>query len=359
MSLSAKWQKHILQFRFEAGTSRGILTTKDTWFISICDKKNPSIIGIGECGPLKGLSPDDRPDFETKLQAVCEKINFLSHSKFSIQNILNDFSLQEFPSIVFGIETALLDLKNEGKRIILPSPFSEGKESIPINGLVWMGDELFMQKQLEEKIVQGYSCIKLKIGAIDFDTEIRLIESIRKRFSAAEITIRVDANGAFGMEEAKEKLKILSRFSLHSIEQPIKSGQREAMQELCKITPLPIALDEELIGIYSAEDKKQLLTFIKPQYIILKPTLIGGIEMSLEWIRLAEKNSIGWWITSALESNIGLNAVSQLAASLNVSMPQGLGTGQLYQNNIDSPLTIDHGQLYYDTSKKWDLSIFS
>ena len=359
MSLCAKWQKHILQFRFEAGTSRGVLKTKDTWFVQLWDKNNPTIIGIGECGPLKGLSPDDRPDFEEKLQAVCEKIESLSASDIALQTIQNHFNLHEFPSIVFGIETALLDLRNGGKRIIFPTNFSSGKESIPINGLVWMGDELFMQKQLEEKIHQGYSCIKLKIGAIDFDSEIKLLESIRKRFSPKEITIRVDANGAFRFDEAKEKLTILSKYNLHSIEQPIKAGQAEEMKELCTISPLSIALDEELIGIYSLVEKNNLLSHIKPPYIILKPTLLGGIEMSKQWINCAVKNNIGWWITSALESNIGLNAVSQFAASLHVTMPQGLGTGQLYHNNIDSPLTIDNGNLIYDTSKNWDLSIFS
>ncbi len=358
MSLTAHWQKHTLQFLFEAGTSRGVLKTKDTWYIKLWEYKTPSVIGIGECGPLKDLSPDDRSELESKLDEVCKRITKIDFSD-SIHQLLTTFSLQEYPSVLFGLETALLDLKNGGDRIIFPTPFSNGKESIPINGLVWMGDEVFMQEQLEEKINQGYDCIKLKIGAIDFNTEIKLIESIRKRFTLEQITIRVDANGAFGFQEAKEKLKILSDYSLHSIEQPIRAGQPEEMRWLCAETPLAIALDEELIGIKTAKEKSNLLEFIRPQYIILKPTLVGGMEMSREWIRIAESLNIGWWLTSALESNIGLNAISQFTSSLSVSMPQGLGTGQLYSNNINAPLSIKKGRLYYDVSKTWDLSIFS
>jgi O-succinylbenzoate synthase len=357
--MQAQWQKHTLQFRFDAGTSRGVLRTKDTWYITLWDEKDKTIKGIGECGPLKGLSPDDRDDFELKLKEVCQKINTVSISDLSARSLLDLFSLQEYPSVLFGLETALLDLKNGGNRIIIPTSFSNENASIPINGLVWMGEEKFMQQQLEEKIQQGYTCIKLKIGALNFDTELRLIESIRKRFSSEKITIRVDANGAFGFQEAKEKLKLLSVYAIHSIEQPIKAGMHEEMKTLCEETPIPIVLDEEIIGIKTIEEKKTLLEFIRPQYIILKPTLVGGMEMSREWIRLAESMNIGWWITSALESNIGLNAVSQFTASLNVSMPQGLGTGQLYHNNIDSPLTIQEGKLFYDTTRKWDLTIFS
>ncbi|HVD97321.1 MAG TPA: o-succinylbenzoate synthase [Cytophagaceae bacterium] len=357
MPLTASWKKHTLIFRFEAGTSRGVLTTKDTWYLQIHDTENPSIVGIGECGPLKGLSPDDRPEMEEKLREFCANISSLSLINFSTATLLQQFSLHEYPSVLFGLETALLDLQQGGKRVIIPSSFSSGHTSIPINGLVWMGDEKFMRIQLEEKIAQGYSCIKLKIGAINFDSEIGLIQSIRKHFSPEQITIRVDANGAFGFEEAKEKLKILSDYSIHSIEQPIKAGQPEQMRALCAQTPLPIALDEELIGIKSLKEKKQLLDFIRPQFIILKPTLVGGLSMSQEWIRLAEERNIGWWITSALESNIGLNAIAQFTASLPITMPQGLGTGQLYHNNIPSPLTIKNGQLFYQPSLNWDMAV--
>ncbi len=359
MALSARWQKHTLQFRFDAGTSRGVLTTKDTWYLILWDEQNPAVKGIGECGPLKGLSPDDRPELEDKLREICQSISTLSVAEFTVPQILSNFSLREYPSVLFGLETALLDLRNGGERLILPSTFTQGKENIPINGLVWMGNESFMREQLEEKILQGYSCIKLKIGAIDFEAELKLIERIRKHFSPEQITIRVDANGAFLLKEAREKLQRLSAYSIHSIEQPIQAGQLEAMRELCQDSPLPIALDEEIIGIKTLEEKKELLEFIRPQYIILKPTLVGGLEMSREWISLAENLGIGWWITSALESNIGLNAVSQLAASLPISMPQGLGTGQLYHNNIPSPLHIQKGNLFYDHSQPWDLTIFS
>ncbi len=359
MGLFAKWQKHTLQFRFEAGTSRGVLTTKDTWYLTIWDTLQPSVRGIGECGPLKGLSPDDRPDFESKLDELCQAIPLLDSSDPSVYNLLKTFSLGEYPSILFGLETALLDLRNGGHRTIVPSSFSEGKTGIPINGLIWMGDEAFMRAQLEEKIAQGYTCIKLKIGAIDFNKEINLIESIRKHFSPGQITIRVDANGAFSPAEAMEKLRILSGYSIHSIEQPIKAGLPEAMQTLCATSPLPIALDEEIIGIRPEAEKKNLLESIRPQYIILKPTLTGGLAMSEEWIRIAESLNIGWWITSALESNIGLNAISQFTASLSVSIPQGLGTGLLYHNNIPSPLSIQQGTLFYDPSQPWDTAFLT
>jgi len=358
MTLQANYIKHKLNFKFEAGTSRGVLTHKNIWYIRLWDSANSSLIGIGECAPLKGLSPDDRPDFEKKLQIVCATIVEVSITDFSIPQLINFFDLNEYPSIVFGLETAILDLKNGGKREIISSKFYSNSKPIPINGLVWMGDESFMKNQLEEKLAQGYSCIKLKIGAIDFAKELKLIESIRKNYSTEQITIRLDANGGFSFNEAKEKLQLLSNFEIHSIEQPIKAGQWQEMTELCASSPIPIALDEELIGIKSKEEKVRLLSHIKPQFIILKPTLVGGLAMSKEWIDIADSPSIGWWITSALESNIGLNAISQLASSLNVTMPQGLGTGQLYHNNIDSPLTIDKGYLYYDQHKEWDLRIF-
>jgi o-succinylbenzoate synthase len=359
MALTAHWQKYTLQFRFEAGTSRGVLTTKNTWFLSIWDDQNPSIKGIGECGPLKGLSPDDRPELEIKLQEICGSISSISVPTFSVSQLLIQFNLQEYPSILFGLETALLDLKHGGNRIIVPTPFFTGNESIPINGLVWMGDSTFMREQINEKIAHGYSCIKLKIGAIDFEKELQLIQSIRKYFTPEQITIRLDANGAFSYEEAIKKLKILSEYSIHSIEQPIMAGQKEKMKAICLESVIPIALDEEIIGIKTHKEKRELLEFIQPHYIILKPTLTGGIEMSREWIQIAESMNIGWWITSALESNIGLNAISQFTSSLPVKIPQGLGTGQLYHNNISSPLTIHKGHLFYDNSTKWDLLIFS
>jgi O-succinylbenzoate synthase len=353
--MTARWQKYILDFKFEAGTSRGILKQKNTWFIKLSDEKNPTVVGIGECGPLVGLSPDDRPDFESKLTKTCLSISNYSFEELIDCSLLEKFKLELFPSILFGIETALLDYKNKGCRIIFPSSFTEKSTAIPINGLIWMGNEKFMQQQLEEKLQQNYNCIKIKIGALDFETELNLIKSIRKNYSPEQITIRLDANGAFSFDDAKEKIKILSEYHIHSIEQPIKAGQTEKMRLLCADTNIPIALDEEIIGIKSKSEKQEILDTIKPQYIILKPTLVGGLAMTKEWIDLAEERNINWWITSALESNIGLNAIAQFTATLNPKIPQGLGTGQLYHNNIDSPLTIRKGNLYYDTAKTWNL----
>jgi len=336
---SAYFKKHTLIFKQPAGTSRGVLNTKDSWIIHIYDKENPKKTGKGECSPLKGLSIDDREDFEQKVDDVCKNINnFDSYLK----NELNDV-----PSIRFGLEMALKDFEIAGENILFPSEFTQGKDSIEINGLVWMGKFDFMRKQIIEKIEAGFSCIKLKIGAIDFDKEIELIKSIRKEFSEKDIEIRVDANGAFAVDEALEKLKILSEYSLHSIEQPIKQGQLEEMTRLCAQTPLPIALDEELIGVNKFDKKRTLLQTIKPQYIILKPSLTGGFKASEEWIKIAQQNDIGWWITSALESNIGLNAIAQWTYTLGNKMPQGLGTGELYKNNFDTPLYIKNGQLNF------------
>jgi O-succinylbenzoate synthase len=353
MKLKASFRKHTLQFRFHAGTSRGVLHTKDTWFLKIWDENNPSVFGLGEAGPLKALSIDDRDDFELKLEKVCKDISMFNDVDFSIVDVRPLMPLKEFPSIIFALETALLDLYYGGQRKIIDSYFFRGEKAIPINGLIWMGSKEFMQKQLEEKIASGYNCIKMKIGAIDFDTEISILNAVREKYNEQQITLRVDANGAFLPEEAMRKIQKLSDFHLHSIEQPIKAGQPEVMKDLCAQTPLPIALDEELIGIFGKEEKKALLERIKPQYIILKPTLLGGMHACREWIEIAEAKQVGWWITSALESNIGLNAISQFTSSYTVHTPQGLGTGQLYQNNIATPLIIRSGALWYDHSLSW------
>ena len=304
-------------------------------------------IGIGECGMFKGLSIDDRQDFEAKLAWTCEHINL------GLDVLLAE--LIEFPSIQFGLEMAFLSVSRQNKFELFPSDFTKGKDSIPINGLIWMGDPVFMKQQIKDKLTSGFSCIKLKIGAIDFDKELELMRSIRQEFDADTIEIRVDANGAFKPNEALEKLKRLSDYNLHSIEQPIRQGQVGDMAQLCSETPLPIALDEELIGVFSVTEKQFLLQTIKPQYIILKPTLVGGFKGSQEWIALAESNQIGWWVTSALESNIGLNAIAQWTYTLESQLPQGLGTGGLFTNNIQSPLVVDSGQLVYDLKTKWNL----
>lgn len=345
LMITATFHPYILEFKHPSGTSRGILKTKETWFL-IIDHDGKK--GIGECGMFKGLSVDDRPDFEGKLQWTCDNIDLGLEALVS--------KLQEFPSIQCGLEMAFKSLGSKDGFELYPSEFTQGNDHININGLIWMGSKAFMKQQIKEKLDAGFRCIKMKIGAIDFSTEIGLLKSIREEFSATDIELRVDANGAFSAENALEKLKRLSDFDLHSIEQPIQQGQIEAMASLCEQTPLPIALDEELIGVFSEEKKQALLQAIKPQYIILKPTLVGGFNGSQSWIDLAEKQQLGWWITSALESNIGLNAIAQWTYTLQSQMPQGLGTGSLFSNNFDSPLKVKNANLRYDKNTKWDLN---
>ncbi len=347
--LQIDYQKYILNFRFEAGTSRGVLTERNTYFIRLFDSNKPHVIGIGEASPLKDLSIDYVPNFEEKIKDFCQKF---TQQDFKNPQAIPYKWLKEntlsLPSLRFAVEVAAKDLANKGIRKIYDNDFYNLGKPLPINGLVWMGTESFMQAQIEEKLQKGFTCIKLKIGAINFDRELALLYSIRKRFSPEKITLRVDANGAFLPSEALEKLKALASYQLHSIEQPIKAGQVTEMAELCTITPLPIALDEELIGIEDINEKEKLLKTIKPQYIILKPTLLGGLEETKEWIEVADKQGIGWWITSALESNIGLNAICQFTANYFPTLPQGLGTGQLYHNNIELPLEIQNGYIFYN-----------
>jgi o-succinylbenzoate synthase len=337
--MKATFKKHTFYFKNPSGTSRGVLTEKHSWFIELVDESNLSIKGLGECSIIPGLSPDfiGFESYEVKLKEVCESVDFY---------LSNLDLLVDFPSILFGLETALFDLKNGGKRIIFDNSFSRGERRIPINGLIWMGDQEFMLEQIEQKLADGYSCLKMKIGAIDFDSEIKIIEGIRKRFTSNEITLRVDANGAFSPAEAVAKLTILSEYDIHSIEQPIRQGQWNEMKDLCVKTTVPIALDEELIGVNKLEEKKILIQSILPQYIILKPSLHGGIRGSKEWIEIAESLSIPWWITSALESNIGLNVVAQFTGEYQNNLPQGLGTGSLYTNNVPSNLQIENGAIY-------------
>lgn len=344
--MKATYHKHILNFKQASGTSRGILKIKETWFIAI-EKNNK--YGIGECGILRGLSVDDLPDYEEKLKWVCKNITL------SEEDLLME--LIDYPSIQFGLETAFKSVAAENPFVLFPSDFTDGKESIPINGLIWMGDSSFMKHQITEKLGQGFNCIKMKIGAIDFNSEIELLQSIRKEFSADEIELRVDANGAFSPSQALEKLKVLSDFQLHSIEQPIKAGQWQEMARLCEDTPLPIALDEELIGVFSKEKREELMATINPQYIILKPSLVGGFRGSDSWIEIAEKYNADWWMTSALESNVGLNAISQFTYTKNNKLPQGLGTGSLYTNNLDSPMEVVDGALHYNPLGSWDLEM--
>tara|TARA_R110002012_G_scaffold39867_16_gene110013 strand:- start:6105 stop:7148 length:1044 start_codon:yes stop_codon:yes gene_type:complete len=346
--LQASFQKHTLNFKRPSGTSRGVMNTKETYFLFI---KSEESFGVGECGLLRGLSIDDRADYEEELMGVCENIE-LGVNQLDLYE-----ALEEFPSIQFGVETAFKSLYSKNPFELYPSQFTSGEAAIPINGLVWMGDKIFMKQQISEKLKEGFICIKMKIGAIDFKTELELLKSIRKEFSASEVELRVDANGAFSPNEALEKLKMLSDLNLHSIEQPIKQGQWQEMARLCEETPLAIALDEELIGIFSEEEKNKLLDTIKPQFIILKPSLIGGFGGSDSWIKLAEQHNAGWWVTSALESNVGLNAISQYTFTKNSKLPQGLGTGSLYTNNIDSPLEVSNGTLRYNPTVNWNFQI--
>ncbi|MDN3494051.1 o-succinylbenzoate synthase [Winogradskyella bathintestinalis] len=344
--MKANYYKYVLKFKRPSGTSRGVMLTKETWFIIL---EHEDYIGVGECGILRGLSIDDREDYEAKLNWACNNI------QFGLENLLH--SLIEFPSIQFGLETAFKSLESRDKFQLFPSDFTSSNDSIPINGLVWMGSADFMRSQIKEKIEAGFNCIKLKIGAIDFQTELDILKSIRQEFSISDIELRVDANGAFLPENALSKLNQLAKYQIHSIEQPIMSKQLNKMAELCKNTPLPIALDEELIGVFSPLEKQELLQTIKPQYIILKPSLVGGFSGSEQWINCAEDLNINWWITSALESNIGLNAIAQWTYILQNKMPQGLGTGSLYTNNFPSPLTVKNGTLQYDCNQPWKFKL--
>lgn len=335
--LIASFEKHLLEFITPAKTSRETFKQKETYVLKV-GYSDQSSTGVGECSPLWTLSVDPKDQYEEKLQFVCDEIN---NWKYLLEN------LSSFPSILFGLETALLDLTNGGKGIIFPSDFTEGKASLKINGLIWMGDFDYMSKQIEEKINDGFDCVKLKIGAIDWADELTLLKGIRKRFSVQDMEIRVDANGAFTPKNALVKLNQLHQLKIHSIEQPIVAGQMEEMAELCSKSELAIALDEELIGNFKPEQKKELLNIIKPAYLVIKPSLVGGIQNTNEWIKFANENNINWWLTSALEGNITLNALAQYSYKKNQDIPHGLGTGQLYKNNFESRLIRNHDQLAF------------
>jgi len=335
-----------LHFKQPAGTSRGVYTTRKVWYILLTDTENPNHYGVGECAPLPALSCDDVPEYLDVLHQTSRRLE--ENAKAFLKNALMFLEdLNAYPSIRFGVETALAHYKAQSLQL-WHTPFSQGQEGIPINGLIWMGNFDEMYHRIEEKMKQGFRCIKLKIGAIDFEKELELLAHIRKHFSPEQIELRVDANGAFSPSDALEKLNRLADYQLHSIEQPIRAGQWEEMAKLCEQTPFPIALDEELIGVNRREEKIRLLDTIRPQYIILKPSLHGGIGGSEEWIELASERGIGSWVTSALESNIGLNAIAQWTATLRPTLPQGLGTGLLFTDNIDYPLHIEGDCLWFD-----------
>jgi o-succinylbenzoate synthase len=338
MHFKTSIEPYTLNFKSPAGTSRGVYRTHKVWFVHIYSDEYPGRTGVGECAPLPQLSCDDLPNYEILLQKACRD--------FETNGIIDYKALRPYPSILFGLEMALRHFER-GSYALWDTPFSRSEKGIPINGLIWMGTYKEMAEQIEEKISQGFKCIKLKIGAINFEEEIDLLELIRQRFSSDVITLRVDANGAFSPDEAHHKLKRLAKLGIHSIEQPIRAGQREEMAHLTSVTPLPIALDEELIGCNTYEEKLKMLQHIKPQYIILKPSLVGGFKGCAEWIEIAGNLKIGWWITSALESNIGLNAIAQWCATLKNPLHHGLGTGMLYTNNVKMPLSIQGEQLFF------------
>jgi len=341
-------KEKLLHFKQPAGTSRGVYLTRKIWLVYLTDGEKT---GVGECAPLPDLSCDAMADdaYKAKLHTFCEA--------YCAQGEINYEAMRDYPSMLFGLETAVLDLHPHHlspitHHLLFDTPFSRGEVGIPINGLVWMGNYEEMLQRMEEKLQKGFRCVKLKIGAIDFDKELDLVKRIRERFSFHEVELRLDANGGFTYDEALYKLELLSQYNIHSIEQPIKQGQWAYMAELCRESPLPIALDEELIGVNDPEMKRHMLEIIKPRYIILKPSLHGGMMGCREWIDIARKLGIGSWITSALESNIGLNAIAQFASSVygdSITMPQGLGTGQLFTDNIDMPLEIRGDQLWINS----------
>ncbi len=347
MNLKASYKKHTFSFLRPAGTSRGTYNTRDSWFIFISDGE---ATGIGECPPLPGLSIDFSNDFEKNLHRICDDFN---NDNLDLYTDLNDF-----PSVKFGFETATKDLFFGGQRKIFDNDFFNGTEKININGLIWMGSIEYMTQQVKEKFDDGFRCLKFKIGALDDDSELEIIGKLRQKFDDSELEIRVDANGAYSHEKAKIILEKLSKLKVHSIEQPIKAGNPKEMADLCNSSPVAIALDEELIGKKTINEKIDLLNEIKPQYLILKPALLGGFSSSDEWISIAEKMGIDWWATSALESTIGLNAIAQWVCSNDYFLPQGLGTGMIYSNNIESPLSLSNDYLFYDINKKWSNILF-
>lgn len=357
--MKVRFLPQTLRFRFAAGTSRGVLQEKVSWFILL---EQDGVVGIGEAGPLPGLSPEPLDGMEGYLATLANALEKepMPENEAEALGLAARLTGSQWPSIRFALETALLDWVGGGKKILFDNAFSRGEKAIAINGLIWMGEKETMRERMQQKLKEGFRCLKMKIGAIHFEEECAILAEVRKHFSADQITLRVDANGAFPPSEAQEKLEQLAAYDIHSIEQPIRAGQTKAMYSLCRETPVPIALDEELIGIDVQKEGSRLLEEIQPHYIILKPSLIGGIAASRAWIALAEAQGIGWWITSALESNIGLNAISQFTANYpKEDFPQGLGTGQLYHNNIPSPLTIREGSLLYEKEQDWDLNFFT
>ena len=351
--LTLTYQRRALRFNFPARTSRGALTEHVAHYLGLRDDARSTLTGWGEAAPLAGLSPDYSPDFEQVVADFCRQFNQAGHAALTAAQAAGLVPATQ-PALRFALETAVLDLAGGGRHQLYTNAFSEGRVGLPINGLVWMGDAPFMRAQIRQKLAAGYACLKVKIGSLDFATELALLAEIRAEADAARLVLRVDANGAFSPAEAPAKLAALARFGIHSIEQPLAAGQWPALAALCRTSPIPVALDEELIGLTDPARQEEMLAAVRPPYLVLKPTLLGGHAATRRWIALAEARGIGWWITSALESNIGLNAVAQLTGEYAVGdFAQGLGTGQLYENNLAAPLRIEAGTLRYDPAGAW------
>lgn len=333
--MQAEWAPYTLDFKFEARTSRESMRHKDTYFVRI-PRADGNGYGVGECALFKGLSAEPAAGYTDILSHACAS---------PMTNI-------DVSSIQFGLETARIDAGYVERPV---SDFLLGREGIPINGLIWMGDRNTMKLRIDEKLDAGFKVLKMKIGGIDFDSEVSLLEYIRKRYPASTLELRLDANGSFTPENAMHRLERLASFDIHSIEQPIKAGQSREMARICRSSPIAIALDEELIGMPTNESVQHILDEIGPQYIILKPALCGGLASADRWADEAERRSIGWWATSALESNVGLLAIATWVAARGVSMPQGLGTGQLYYNNIPSGLYLNGDRLYYNADRETEI----
>ena len=345
--IQATWKELTLTPRFPLGTSKGMIQERTVWYLIAWDSNRPQLRGIGEAALFPGHSKEFPADVRTKLLELCRDTSNWE------QRLLGD--LVHVPSVRFAVEQCLKDLAASGSKVLFPSDFTLGRQGIPINGLVWMGDKRKMRERIKEQIANGNRCVKMKIGAIGIEDELELLREVRKEFSAKDLALRVDANGAFTHSNAMPVLERLAELEVESIEQPIAPGLYEVMAELCARTPLPIALDEDLIGLNTRLAKNELLEHVRPQHIVIKPSLVGGWASTQEWIDLAQERNIGWWITSALESSIGLNAIAQWTATLKPEIPQGLGTGSVYTDNIPSPLNVLNGELYYSPEKPWDL----
>jgi len=359
MAIQLKYCKHTLKFKFPSGTSRGVLKTKDSFIVKIFDPTSQEVFGLGEVSTIERLSYDYHVNFEQKLDQLATQLQSekIPKSPADVYDMAERLVPVELPALRFALETALLDLVNGGRRMLFSNDFFLNEKAIPINGLIWMGDESFIKSQIDAKLKEGFKCIKIKIGTLDFDTECRMLKNLRRLAPKKDLMIRVDANGGFSTPEVLKKIEALSRFELHSIEQPIMPRQPHATKLICQKSKIPVALDEELIGVFETNEKKRLLDEFEPQYIVLKPTLLGGLKATQEWIDLAEERAIGWWLTSALESNIGLNAIAQFAGGFDLQMHQGLGTGLLFENNFHSPLTIQGENLIYHKNLTWDFSL--